>query len=141
MPPVLAFIVVGVLAVFVLVPVFRAAVKRHRRQQILKQPLSLAYQQILRDRVPLYMALPGPLREQLEGAVNYFLYDKVFVGCNDFIITDEVRLTIAANACMMIIGRDKRYFPGFETILVYPEAFQAPQVSYNGLVETHHHSG
>lgn len=90
--------------------------------------------------MPLYTRLPKELRETLQGCINYFLGDKVFVGCEGLEITDEIRLVIAANACMLLVNKRKKNFPGFETIFVYPNTYIAKNVSYNGLVEVHEDS-
>ncbi len=40
-------------------------------------------------------------------------------------ITDEVRVTIAAQACMLLLHRDTDYYPGLTSILVYPASYVA----------------
>jgi len=84
--------------------------------------------------------MPHEMQTTLHGCINYFLAQKVFVGCDGFAITDEVRLTIAGNACILVLNRQKKYFPGFESILVYPETYFAKQVRYDGMVEIHEDS-
>ena len=117
----------------------RYRVKAHRNR-LLQQPLSSEHITILENNVPLYTRLPKELRETLQGCINYFLDEKVFVGCDGLEITDETRLVIAANACMLLVNRKMKRFPGFETILVYPDTYVARQVSYDGLVEVHEDS-
>ena len=111
-----------------------------RRNRLLQEPLSSEHIKILEDNVPLYTRLPKALRETLQGCINHFLDEKVFVGCDGLEITDETRLVIAANACMLLVNRKMKRFPGFETILVYPDTYVARQVSYDGLVEVHEDS-
>ena len=41
-------------------------------------------------------------------------------------ITDEIRLTIAAQACMLLLHRKTDIYPLLQSILVYPHAFVAP---------------
>ena len=96
--------------------------------------------EILKRRVPLYNRLPAELQKKLHGHINHLLYDKAFVGCDGLEISDEIRLTIAGNACLLVLNRDRDIFPGFSTILVYPDTYVAPQVSYDGPVETRSHS-
>ena len=103
------------------------------RTELLQTPLKPEYIEILVRKVPLYSHLPHEMRVTLQGCINYFLAEKVFVGCNGFAITNEVRLTIAGNACLLVLNREKQYFHGFESILVYPETYTAKQVSYNGM--------
>ena len=108
-----------------------------RRIKLFQTPLSADSIAILQQYVPLYSRLPRELRTTLQGCINYFLDEKVFVGCDGVVINDQVRLVIAANACMLVLNREKKHFPGFETILVYPDAYVAKHISYDGLVETH----
>ncbi|MEH6637986.1 MAG: M90 family metallopeptidase [Porticoccaceae bacterium] len=108
-----------------------------RRNRLFQEPLPPEHITILENHVPLYTRLPKELRETLQGCVNYFLDEKVFVGCDGLEITDETRLIIAANACILLVNKGTKRFPGFKTILVYPNTYVAKQVSYSGLVEVH----
>lgn len=110
---------------------------KDRRNRLFQEPLSAEHIAILEDNVPLYTRLPKELRSTLQGCINYFLDEKVFVGCNGLEITDETRLIVAANACMLLVNRRMKRFPGFKTILVYPDTYVARNVSYDGLVEVH----
>ena len=51
-----------------------------------------------------------------------FLREKQFVGCNGLEITDEIRATIAAQACLLLLGRPGLY-DELQSILVYPGTF------------------
>lgn len=111
--------------------------KARRIRRLYSEPLPAAQVAILKARVPLYNRLPEVLKPRLHGHINYFLHHKVFVGCGGQEIDDTIRLTIAGNACLLVLNRERNIYPGFETILVYPDTFVVPQVSYDGLVETH----
>jgi len=108
-----------------------------RRNHLFQELLSSGHITILEKNVPLYTRLPKELRATLQGCINYFLDEKVFVGCDGVEITDEIRLVIAANACLLLVNKKRKCFPGFETILVYPDTYIARDVSYDGLVEVH----
>ncbi|MEW8627067.1 MAG: M90 family metallopeptidase [Candidatus Thiodiazotropha sp.] len=110
---------------------------RARRNRLLHEPLSPEHIRILENNVPLYTRLPKELHEKLQGCINWFLDEKVFVGREGLEITDEIRLIVAANACILIVNNRERYFSGFETILVYPDTYIAREVSYDGMVEVH----
>ena len=114
--------------------------KKRKRQTLLASQLSPQHIAILRNHVPLYNRLPQQLQKKLQGLILCFLDEKAFVGCDGFVISDEVRLIIAANACVLILNREKNYFPGFQTILVYPDTYIAGEIDYDGLVEIHHQS-
>src|SRR5207247_571968 len=50
-----------------------------------------------------------------------------FEGCGGFEITDEVRVTIAAQACLLLLHRETDYFPHLLTILVYPLTYMVQE--------------
>lgn len=125
---------------FILVAIvlgFRKYRVKARRNHLLQQPLSAEHITILENNVPLYTRLPEKLRHTLQGSINYFLDEKVFVGCDGLEITDKARLIIAANACLLLLNRKTKHFPGFKTILVYPSTYVTREVSHDGLVEVH----
>jgi hypothetical protein len=87
---------------------------------------------MVEKNVPLYGRLPEELKEQLHGLVHVFLAEKHFEGCGGQEITDEIRVTIAAQACMLLLNRKARYFAKLKTILVYPHTYVAKSVSSDG---------
>lgn len=112
--------------------------RRRRREALSRAPLPAEHEAVLRRRVPLYRRLPPAQRRALDGLVNVFLDEKRFTGCNGLAVTDEMRLAVAGNACLLLLGRGRRTFPGFRTILLYPDTFVSPQTEYDGLVEIRH---
>lgn len=112
-----------------------AAYRRRRREWLFSEPLAPGRRGILERNVLLYRHMPTELRRSLEGLVNIFLDDKEFVGCAGLEVSDEMRVTVAGNACLLLLGGARRSFPDFRTILVYPEPFVAPNTSYDGFIE------
>lgn len=108
--------------------------RRFRRNKLFLKPIPPDWIQILEHNVPLYLLLPQTLREELHGRINIFLDEKKFFGCEGLEITNEVRLTIAGNASILLLKRDHRCFPGFTSILVYPDTYVSKQIKYDGLV-------
>lgn len=125
---------VSVIVAVVLCWIFVSKLRKHHRDKAYSQPLKEEWIEILCKNVYLYSLLPNELKTALHGHVNYFLDDKEFVGCNGQEITDEIRVTIAGNACLLVLKRNATIFPGFKTILVYPDTYVAKQVTYDGLV-------
>lgn len=58
--------------------------------------------------------------------MHVFLREKRFEGAGGLELTDEIRVTIAAHACLLLLHRNATYYPGLVTILVYPDAYLAP---------------
>ncbi|MGE0356061.1 MAG: zinc-dependent peptidase [Burkholderiales bacterium] len=94
-----------------------------RRKRLRARPFPPAWRAILRRRVPLARRLPFPLRRQLEGHIQVFLAEKSFAGCDGLALTDEMRVTIAAHACLLLLDRPDHYYPRLAQVLVYPGPF------------------
>ena len=94
-----------------------------RRRRLREQPFPPAWRAILNRNVPHYRRLPANLQLQLRKLVQVFVAEKDFIGCDGQPIDDEVRVTIAAQACLLQLNQSARYFPTLRTILVYPGAF------------------
>jgi Mlc titration factor MtfA (ptsG expression regulator) len=110
---------VAVLAGLLLPPLVRA----RRRRAALRQPsLSAAAREAIARNVPVTRDLPAELAQRLAGLVASFLREKQFVGCNGLEITEEISATIAAQACLLLLGRPGLY-DELQSILVYPGAF------------------
>lgn len=95
--------------------------RRRRRWQA--QPFPDAWRDILRRRVPYVRGLPTDLQLQLKKHIQVFVAEKAFIGCGGLKITDEIRITIAAQACLLILNRPTDYYPKLRQVLVYPGAF------------------
>ena len=116
--------------------VIKPMLLQKRRMRLRRQPLPQGVEEVLSRNVGLYSLLPDEQREQLHGHINVFLDEKRFLGVGGQQITSEVAITIAGIACMLLLNREPSYFPGFSSILVYPDIYEADQVDYDGMVET-----
>jgi MtfA peptidase len=99
-----------------------------RRRRLKSQPFPPAWEKVLEGNVSLYRRLPAPDREELKGHIQVFLAEKNFEGCGGQELTDEVRLTVAGQACILLLHRETDYYPGLSSILVYPGEYLAPQM-------------
>jgi MtfA peptidase len=94
-----------------------------RRRKIRSRPFPDAWREILKLRVPYVRRLPADLQLQLKRHIQVFVTEKQFVGCAGLQITDEMRVTIAAQACLLLLNRRTGYFAELRYILVYPDSF------------------
>jgi hypothetical protein len=99
--------------------------RNRRRKRLRQEPLPDAWWGIIDRRVPLVAQMSDADRKELGGHVRILLHEKTFEGCAGLEITDEVRLTIAAQAAVLLLHRDADYYPTLRTILVYPSAYVA----------------
>jgi Mlc titration factor MtfA (ptsG expression regulator) len=100
---------------------------RWRLRQALARPLAPAQLAVIERNVVQYRGMPAPQREQLQRLVKRFLHEKTFVGCAGLAVSDEMRLTIAAQACLLLLNRETAIYPGLHAVLVYPGAFLVPR--------------
>lgn len=104
-----------------------------RRARIRRQPFPLAWREILRRRVPYVRHLPADLQLQLKKHIQVFVAEKPFIGCAGLTVTDEMRITIAAQACLLLLNRRRPgYYPMLRQVLVYPGAFAVDRVHADG---------
>jgi hypothetical protein len=112
---------------------------RARRRRVAARPFPEAWRAILRRRLPLYRKMPPDLQRQLRQRIQVFLTEKQFVGCDGLVVTDEIRVTIAAQACLLLLNRRGDFFPFLRDILVYPDVFVVDRVvgDVHGLATEH----
>jgi len=108
--------------------------RRARRKRLLAAPFPEQWRQIVQKNVPLYNHLPDSLKQQLHGLVHVFTAEKNFEGCGGLEITDEIRVTIAAQASMLLLNRRGACFRRLHTILVYPHTYVAKMASSDGTI-------
>ena len=106
-----------------------------KRIKLQAQPLPDEYVHILQTKFPLYSRLPSDLQRRLTGHMQVFLAEKDIIGRGDFAVTDTVRVLIAAQACLLILNRPGNYYPGFRSILVYPETYVANSTHRDGMLQ------
>ena len=106
--------------------------KNRRRRKILADPLPPAWEKILHERVGQVAVLPATDQPKLRQAIQIIIAEKDWEGCRGLELTDEVRVVIAAQAAILILGFDGFFFDGVRTILVYPDAFVIPKESNIG---------
>jgi Mlc titration factor MtfA (ptsG expression regulator) len=100
---------------------------RWRLRRALARPLAPSQLAIIERNVAQYRGMPAARREELQQLVKHFLHKKTFVGCDGLELTEEMRVTIAAQACLLLLGRPTRVYPGLHAVLVYPGAFLVPR--------------
>lgn len=111
--------------------------RRGRRRRLARTPLRNDWVRFIQQNVRVYRVLPADLKKQLHGHIQVFLHEKHFAGAAGLNITDEIRVTIAAMACLLILNRPTNYFRRLCSIVVYPSSFVAPRTTHHahGVIE------
>ena len=116
-----AIVAAGVLAITGTLAL-RAA-RARRRSAAFAEPFSDAWRSLLAHSLPLYSRMPPALRTRLEPLVRAFFEDVRFVGCQGLEVTDEMRLVIGSQACLLIVERNPRAYESLSSVLIYPDEF------------------
>src|SRR5256714_5900722 len=97
--------------------------KDRHRNRLKARPFPNEWRKIIKSRVAFVERLPAPDEVELLGHIQIFLDEKRFEGCAGLEINDDIRVTIAAQACLLLLRRKTDYFPRLTTILVYPSIY------------------
>ena len=100
--------------------------RERRRRRIQRQPFPEAWRTHIAETFPSYSGWDASRRQRLEGLIQVFLAEKHIEGAAGFEMTDAVRVTVATNACRMILNLSMDYFREVETVLVYPGELRRP---------------
>jgi MtfA peptidase len=100
--------------------------RARRRRRLMEQDFPEDLVAIVDRNVPYSRRLAPEVRNRLRGLIRIFLDEKEFEGCGELKITDEIRLTIAGFACVLLLGGQSDMYPKLRSILVYPKAYLAP---------------
>lgn len=120
----LSFILLFIIAMLILaVFVGRPFWHQHKRKVTSRLPFKKEWRKIISRRMPYFKHMPADLQLQLKKHIQVFLSEKTFKGFNGIEINDEIRVTIAAQACLLLLNRKTDYYPKLQSILVYPRAF------------------
>jgi len=98
--------------------------RKIRLNHLLKRPFPDEWEQITGKYLIPYNSLPEKLQSELKRLIVEFLHTKTFEGCNGVEITDEIRVAVAAQACLLLLNHEVGCYPKLKTILIYPSAYR-----------------
>lgn len=87
------------------------------------QPFPAHWRRVLQRRVPLLRRMPADLQLQLKKCIQIFIAEKAFIGCAGLQVTEEMRVVIAAQACLLVMNRSMQHYDHVRQILIYPGSF------------------
>ncbi|MFM7505648.1 MAG: zinc-dependent peptidase [Rubrivivax sp.] len=96
---------------------------RWRRARVRRQPFPPAWRRVLRERMPAFARLPADVQWRLKKHAQVLLAEVPFIGCGGQVVDDEVRVLVAVQASLLLLGRGDGGFAGLSQVLVYPGAF------------------
>lgn len=110
-----------VVAYLLVSPVLRGL--RGRPAPLPTGPIPQNWRAIVAQSVPLARGLGPEEEDRLLRLVQLFLTDKHFEGCGGLTLTEEMKVIMAAEACLLLLHIDGPCYPALRTVLVYPQGF------------------
>lgn len=111
-----------------------AWLRERRRRRLRAQPFPAPWLTYLHANVAHYRYLSEAEQQRLREDVVIFVAEKHWEGCGGLRMTDEIQVTIAAQACLLVLGMEHNYFDRVLSILVYPHGYEA-EGAHRGVVE------
>lgn len=110
--------------------------RRNNRSVLLASTLEEQVWDRVRESAPLLGRLPVDLQARVQGVTRVLMHEKSFEGCGGLELTADMVPLVCAQAALLQLGEGADYYPGLDSILVYPEAFVVDHSRYDevGLV-------
>lgn len=101
--------------------------RERRRRKVLAQPFPAEWLGYLEKNVAHYPHLSPDEQARLRDALRIFIAEKNWEGCNGLAVTEEMKVTIAAQACLMTLGLEGEPFRNLLSVLIYPAGYAVPE--------------
>jgi len=102
-----------------------------RDRRTLRRTFPTQWQAIVERRLPFFQKITQAEQKQLQDLIKLFVAQKNYYGCGGLVINDDIRITIAAEACLLLLNRSTDIYPSLRHILVYPYAFKVERQTRN----------
>jgi len=103
--------------------------RERRRNKIREEPFPGEWLEILEKNVPHYASLSPDEQAKLRGDLRIFIVEKYWEGCAGLALTDEILVTVSAQACLLSLHLDNDYYPDVRSLFIYPHGYLAEQRS------------
>lgn len=127
-------IIINLLIVFLICAYFlgKKFLQKKKMKDSFDEGLKKEWVEILENKMSLYKILPQDMKDRLHGHINYFLETKSFYGHEGLEITEEIKVTVAGDACLPVLMRKKPIYPNFKNIFICPELYIRTEHETNG---------
>jgi hypothetical protein len=126
---IIVLLITGIIIMGILVSPSLIKWQRNRFKQ---RPFPPLWKTVIDANLPVYPCLTPSERRRLQGHIQVFLAEKQFIGCKGLQVTEEMKLTIAAAACLLLLNEQGKYFPRLRSILIYPSTYLVNEKTYSG---------
>jgi len=100
--------------------------RARRRRKLLAEPFPIRWSVILDRNVGHYARLSGPEQARVQDVTRVLVAEKNWLGRGGLFISEEMTVTIAAQAALLLIGDDRGFYRRVRDIVVFPTTFRTP---------------
>jgi MtfA peptidase len=129
LPAIIIFLIIILIIIGIAVSPF---LTQQRRNRLKHRPFPPLWNSVIENNLPIYHRLFPTERRRLQGHIQVFLAEKQFIGCKGLQVTEEIKLTIAAVACLLLLNERGEYFPKLRSILIYPSTYVVNETVSDG---------
>jgi len=101
--------------------------RERRRRKLTQATFPSAWEEMIRRNVAHYCMLEDAERAHLRALIQVFIAEKNWEGAGGLELDDEIRVTVSAQACLLILGLPHNYYQNVQSIIVYPSTVVPPQ--------------
>jgi len=94
--------------------------RQRRRRKAVEAAFPQEWSAYLNDGMFHWRWLDDDERSRMEDLIKGFLHDKRFEWSNGLVPSDQIRVLVAASACLLILGLERAYFRDVGSIIMYP---------------------
>ncbi|MDA3797747.1 MAG: zinc-dependent peptidase [Kiritimatiellae bacterium] len=98
-----------------------------RRKKLTQAPFLPLWEDIIRRNIALYCVMDDAERAHLRALIQVFIAEKHWEGAGGLELTDEIRVTVSAQACLLLLGLPHNYYKNVDSIIIYPSTVVLPQ--------------
>jgi len=122
-------VIIGIIVIYKIIAAF---IHKRNKEFALSLPFPNTWILILKNNLPPYKYLSPHIQNELHENIQHFIFEKNFEGCGGLTLTDEMKVTIAAQASILLLNRRIKCYPKLHTVLVYPSTYIAGTKSILG---------
>jgi Mlc titration factor MtfA (ptsG expression regulator) len=100
--------------------------RNRRRRKLLAEPFPIRWEKFLRENIAHYARLSEAEQARLRDITRILVAEKEWEGGRGLFVTEEMKVTIAAQAALLLLGADHDYYARVDSVVVYPGAFRTP---------------
>jgi Mlc titration factor MtfA (ptsG expression regulator) len=101
--------------------------RRREARAVARRAIPEALWQATVMRLPFVSQRPPEQQQRLRRLASLFLDRKEFTGAHGFVVTDEIALAVAVQACLPVLELGVDQYADFVGIVIHPAAVRAPR--------------